>query len=123
MGDRLIFYLEISISLICYGCGRDKIFFMAETGDMGKAFVERVNAKPLDVDFFIHLLSVALSAIRGQRRQIPPDDERCLEDAPPGVIYAADVPMNQMAFSVMSECHQKFPDSDDEADDTSFTDP
>jgi hypothetical protein len=88
---------------------------------LGDSFVKRVNDNPLPVDLFMDLLTVAVSAMRGQRREIPPDSERCLEDLPPGTLYMKDIPENQMAFAVLSETKSKFPKNKKKAEDTSFS--
>jgi hypothetical protein len=67
------------------------------------------------------LLTVAVSALRGERREIPPDAERCLEDLPPNTLYAKDIPTNQMAFAIISECKSRIPTDHEEASDTSFS--
>ena len=69
----------------------------------------------------MELLSVALSAMRGERREIPPDAERCLEDLPPKTLYLTDVPENQMGMSVIGECHRRFPNDQKQAEDTAFS--
>src|SRR5687768_3974371 len=84
------------------------------------AFVARVNRKPLPRELFMELLGVALDAMTGKRRELPPDAERCLEDLPPNTLYLKDIPMNQVGMSIVSECHARFPD-DEEAEDTSFS--
>ncbi|MGA2440817.1 MAG: hypothetical protein ABSH08_07650 [Tepidisphaeraceae bacterium] len=89
--------------------------------DLGADFIRRVNKKPLPVDLFMDLLAVAVSALRGERREIPPDAERCLEDLPPNTLYVTDNNQNQMAFSVISTCKSRFPEDQEEAEDTSFS--
>jgi hypothetical protein len=61
-------------------------------------------------DLFKELVEVTIEAKSGKRRAIPPDAERCLEDAPSGTLYLTDCPENQMGMSIVAECHQRFPD-------------
>jgi hypothetical protein len=72
-------------------------------------FVAEVNSHPLKSELFIELFEVATDAMRGKRRIIPPDAERCLEDAPPGTLYLADIRENQMGMSIVAECKKRFP--------------
>ena len=89
--------------------------------DAGQWYIERANAHPLPRELFMELLGVALEAMRGNCRAIPPDDERCLEDLPPNTLYLTDCPENQMGMSVIGECHRRFPKNQSQAEDTSFS--
>ena len=74
-----------------------------------KDFVAEVNANPLPRDVFGALVDIIIEALSGRRRTIPPDAERCLEDAPPGSIILTDCPENQMGMSIIEECNERFP--------------
>jgi hypothetical protein len=85
---------------------------MAEKEDGMSDFVarmtEEVNSMPLSEEFFMELFGISTNAMTGKLRTIPPDDERCLEDAPPGTLILTDVPENQMAFAIFDRCREKF---------------
>jgi hypothetical protein len=72
-------------------------------------FIADVNANPVARDAFEALATITIEAISGKRRTIPPDAERCLEDAPPGSVWLTDCPENQMGMSIVEECHERFP--------------
>ncbi len=75
-------------------------------------YIAEVNERPLDQTLFVELFHIATEALEGRRREIPPDAERCLEDAPPGALYLTDVPMNQMGMAIVGECRRRFPKDD-----------
>lgn len=89
--------------------------------DLGQRFIARVNSHSLPRALFMDLLTIALGAMRGERRAIPPDAERCLEDLPPNTLYLTDCPENQMGMSVISECNRRFPKNRMKAEDASFS--
>ena len=82
---------------------------MSNADEYGRQCLERVNNTPIEVELFFDLLREAQKAMRGKRRELPPDAERCFEDAPPDVIYARDSPMNQLAFAIIGDCQKLFP--------------
>ena len=88
--------------------------------DMGKQFIREVNAHPLPRELFMELIQINIEAKSGNRRAIPPDAERCLEDAPPGTLYLTDCPENQMGMSIVGECVRRFPREQAEATSQSF---
>lgn len=75
-------------------------------------FVAEVNAHPLKIPLFIELMSIAQEALTGKSRFLPPNAERCLEDAPANTLYLADIPENQMGMTIVNECMQRFPEEE-----------
>ncbi len=83
-------------------------------------YLAEINATPVPKDVFSDLVNIALQALRGERRAIPPDAERCLEDAAPGTLMLSDIPENQMGMSIVAECRRRFPKKQGEAIAQSF---
>jgi hypothetical protein len=77
--------------------------------DLGKRFIDSVNAHPLDAALFMELVQVAVDAMRGKRREIPPAAERIMK---PNTLYLSDIPENQMGMAIVAECHKRFPDKE-----------
>jgi hypothetical protein len=75
-------------------------------------FVAEVNAHPLKADLFMELAVIANDAMAGRRRFLPPDAERCFEDAPPNALFLTDMPENQMGMTIVDECQRRFPDGE-----------
>jgi hypothetical protein len=89
---------------------------MSDDTDYGQKFIRGVNATPLPRDLFMELIQITIEARSGKRRTLPPDAERCLEDAPPGTLYLTDCPENQMGMSIVGECHRRFSDDRERAE-------
>ena len=77
--------------------------------DYGQQFIDQTNATPIPRDLFLELIGVTVDVKSGTRREIPPDDERCLEDLPPGTMYLTDCSENQMGMAIIGECRRRFP--------------
>src|ERR1043165_9310379 len=75
--------------------------------------ITTVNENPISRELFEDLATIAVQALSGERRELPPDAERCLEDIPPGTVYLTDCPENQMGMAIAGECNKRF--SDDNA--------
>jgi hypothetical protein len=91
---------------ICIQWGRLLVTIASMNDDLGKRFIDEVNANPIPEDLFLELVSVAIDALKGRRRELPHDSERIMES--PGV-YLTDVPMNQLGLSIVRDCHERFP--------------
>ena len=74
--------------------------------------VYEANSTSLDEQSFMELVEIAIEALSGRRLALPPDSERCLEHhkGSPGklTITFTGIPENQMAFSVLAECKERF---------------
>ena len=80
------------------------------------AWIEEANNNPLERTLFTELWVFAQESLIGKRRAIPPRAERCLEDLPAGTVVLTDIPMNQMGFGLVGECHRRFPNRRQQAE-------